>query len=91
VVFRELIPIGMDQNIKEQGFSVEMKSKEYVKTFSMNDGGREGVLFEGVLGELVELVVMDEAVLRIQGANGTLRVDMTEDELWLKLRSRTEV
>ena len=75
----------------EHGFSVEMKSKEYVKTISMNDGGREGVLFEGVLGELVELGVMDEAVLLIQGANGTVRVDMTEDELWLKLRARTEV
>ena len=75
----------------EHGFSVEMKSKEYVKTISMNDGGRDGVLFEGVLGELVELGVMDEAVLLIQGANGTVRVDMTEDELWLKLRARTEV
>ena len=73
----------------EHGFSVEMKSKEYVKTISMNDGGREGVLIEGVLGELVKLGVMDEAVLLIQGANGTMRVDMTEDELWQKLRART--
>ena len=81
----------MNEEQVEHGFSVEMKSKEYVKTFSMKDGGREGVLFEGVLGELVELGVMDEAVLLIQGANGTVRVDMTEDELWQKLRARTEV
>jgi len=81
----------MNEEQVEHGFSVEMKSKEYVKTISMNDGGRDGVLFEGVLGELVELGVMDEAVLLIQGANGTVRVDMTEDELWLKLRARTEV
>ena len=80
----------------EHGFSVEMKSKEYVKTISMNDGGREGVLIEGVLiegvlGELVDVGVMDEAVLLIQGANGMVRVDMTEDELWQKLHARTEV
>jgi len=81
----------MNEEQVEHGFSVEMKSKEYVKTFSINDGGREGVLFEGVLGELVKLGVMDEAVLLIQGANGTVRVDMTEDELWQKLRARTEV
>jgi len=81
----------MNEEQVEHGFSVEMKSKEYVKTFSINDGGREGVLFEGVLGELVKLGVMDEAVLLIQGANGMVRVDMTEDELWQKLRARTEV
>lgn len=81
----------MNEEQVEHGFSVEMKSKEYVKTFSMNDGGREGVLFEGVLGELVELGVMDEAVLLIQGASGTVRVDMTEGELWQMLRARTEV
>ena len=79
----------MNEKQVEHGFSVEMKSKEYVKTISMNDGGRKGVLIEGVLGELVKLGVMDEAVLLIQGANGTMRVDMTEDELWQKLRART--
>ena len=37
---------------------------------------------------MVELVVMDEAFLLIQGANGALRVDLTKDELWLKLQSQ---
>ncbi len=57
-------------------FSVELKSKKFVKNFSLSDKGREGVL-----GELEEIGILEDAILLIHGANGTLRVDLTEDEL----------
>jgi len=39
------------------------------------------VLFEGVLGKLEELEVIEEKVLRIKGSKGTLMVDLSEEEL----------
>lgn len=65
----------------ERGFSVEMLSKKHVKTISMSDETHDKVLFEGNLGELEELGMVEEIILEIKGANGILRVDLTEEEL----------
>ena len=65
----------------ERGFSVEMLSKKHVKTISMSDETHDKVLFEGNLGELEELGMVEETILEIKGANGILRVDLTEEEL----------
>jgi hypothetical protein len=65
----------------KHSFSVELKSKKYVTSVSLSDKGREGVLFEGVLGELEEIGMLEDAILFIIGSNGTLRVDLTEEEL----------
>jgi hypothetical protein len=64
-----------------RGFSVEMISKEHVRTISVSDKGREGVLFEGVLGELENLEMLEGSVLSVRGSHGTLMVDLTEEEL----------
>jgi len=58
-----------------------MKSKEYIKTISMSDGAQEGVLFEGFLGELEELGMVEGVILEVKGSNGTLRIDLDEGEL----------
>ena len=65
----------------ERGFSVEMLSKKHVKTISMSEETHDKVLFEGNLGELEELGMVEEIILEIKGANGILRVDLTEEEL----------
>jgi hypothetical protein len=70
----------------ERGFSVRLLSKEYVLNVSMSEKGGEGVLFEGVLGELEGLEVIEDAVLLITGTKGTLMVDLSEEEL--RARSR---
>lgn len=72
----------------ERGFSVEMISKEHVRTISVSDKGREGVLFEGVLGELEGLDMMDGSVLSVRGSHGTLMVDLTEEELRMMLSKK---
>lgn len=75
-------------NEGERGFSVEMVSKEHVRTISVSDKGREGVLFEGFLGELENLEMMDGSVLSVRGSHGTLMVDLTEEELRLMLSKK---
>ncbi len=65
----------------EHSFSVEMRSKEHVKHISLSDELHDRVLFEGSLGKLEELSMIEGAVLVVKGANGVLRIDLSEDKL----------
>jgi hypothetical protein len=65
----------------EHSFSIEMKSKKHVKHISLSNESHEHVLFEGSLGELEELSMVEGAVLEIKGVNGVLRIDLSEEEL----------
>ena len=62
-------------------FSVEMKSKKHVKNISISDEAHDRVLFEGDLGELVNMVLVEGDVLEFIGANGVLRIGTSESEL----------
>ena len=63
----------------KHSFSVLLKSKDHVKNVSLSD--ETEVLFEGYLGELKSIGIIEEAVLEIKGSNGGLRVDLTLDQL----------
>ncbi len=65
----------------EHAFSIEMKSKKHVRHISLSNESHEHVLFEGFLGELEELSMVEGAVLEVRGTNGVLRIDLSEDEL----------
>jgi hypothetical protein len=65
----------------EHSFSVEMRSKRFVKSISISDEAHDRVLFEGNLGELVELSLAEGDVLEFIGVNGVLRIDLTEEQL----------
>jgi hypothetical protein len=65
----------------EHSFSVEMRSKRFVKGISISDEAHDRVLFEGNLGELVELSLAEGDVLEFMGVNGVLRIDLTEEQL----------
>ncbi len=62
-------------------FSMELKSRMDVKSLSLISDGQEGVLVEGFLGDLKRLGFSDGIMLEIEGTNGVLRVDLTEEEL----------
>jgi hypothetical protein len=62
-------------------FSIEMKSKTHVRHISMSDESHDRVLFEGYLGALKELSLIEGTVLEVKGENGVLRIDLTEEEL----------
>ena len=76
----------------EHSFSVEMKSKRHVKSISISDETHDRVLFEGSLGELLELSLVEGDVLEFIGVNGVLRVGLTEGQLreTLKVASQVE-
>jgi hypothetical protein len=65
----------------ERGFSIEMGSKRHVKSISISNEAHERVLFEGDIGEMLELVIVEGEVLKVKGTNGTLRIDIREEEL----------
>ena len=75
----------------EHAFSIEMKSKKHVKHISLSDESHEHVLFEGILGELEELSMVEGAVLEVKGTNGVLRIDLSKDELQKMLFQKREI
>jgi len=70
----------------KHAFSVEMKSKQNVKNISISDEAHDRVLFEGDLGELLELS-LESDVLELVGVNGVLRVVLTKEQLMKVLKT----
>jgi hypothetical protein len=68
-----------------------MKSKRFVKSISISDESHERVLFEGDLGELLDLSLVEGDVLEFIGANGLLRVGLTEEQLRKAIRVVSQV
>ena len=81
----------LEVGILKHTFSVEMKSKRYVKSISISDEAHDRVLFEGNLGELQELSHVEGDVLEFVGVNGVLRVAVTEEQLRKALRVASQV
>jgi len=71
----------MSKRTKTHAFSIELRSKEYVKHVAMSNDAEDKVLIEGFLGELEEFSFIEGAMLEIKGINGTLRMDLKEEEL----------
>jgi len=65
----------------DRGFTAEISSKRYVKNVSISNEAHDRVLFEGVFGELLEIYMVEDKVLEIKGTEGTLRIDVTKQEL----------
>ena len=65
----------------EHSFSIEMKGKKHVKSISLSNGSHSRVLFEGALGELRCITMVEGNVLEVECANGVLRIDLSEEEL----------
>jgi hypothetical protein len=65
----------------EHSFSIEMKSKRYVKNISISDEDHNLVLFQGFLGDLKTLSLVEGKMLEVKGSNGILRIDLSEEEL----------
>ena len=69
------------KNGKERVFSVELNSKRNLKNVTLTNGSSEGVLFEGIVGELVKATFKEGKILEVIGKNGVLRVDLQENEI----------
>ncbi len=65
---------------REGFFSVEIKSKNYLKNVLISNNLHEKVLIEGFLGEFFEIKIIENALIEFNGANGVLRIDLRDDE-----------
>ena len=65
----------------EHLFSITLNSKEYVKSIALPHDNEGHVLLEGFLGQLTSLSFTEGVMLEINGVNGSLRMDFSEDEL----------
>ena len=66
---------------EKHAFSIEMHSKKYVKQIIVTNDANNRVLFEGFLGDLHRLTLIDEEMLEIEGSHGTLRLDIHVNDL----------
>ena len=64
--------------------SIELKSKEHVKQLVLPN--EDNILIEGYLGKLKNLSFYEGIMLEIEGTNGILRMDLSEEE-WKRLLS----
>ena len=78
------------QNNYSHMFSIELTSKNFVKRLAIPSDSDDKVLIEGFLGELKEICITEGIILELQGTNGILRIDLSEEEL-RKLLPSTKV
>jgi hypothetical protein len=65
----------------ERVFSIDLKSRNGVKTASLDSRKGSGVAIEGTLGVLERAGFLDGTVLEVAGSMGVLRVDLQREEL----------
>jgi len=65
----------------ERSFSIELESKNDLKTVTMTNGSSDGVLVEGTIGDLVQAGFIEDLILEVIGKNGVLRVNLEPKEL----------
>jgi hypothetical protein len=66
---------------KDRLFSVELKSKANLRSLTIASNSAEEVLVEGVLGELERARFAEGIILEVVCSNGTIRIDLREDEI----------
>ena len=67
---------------EERSFSIDLSSKHQISNISMNrDGQKEGALIEGTIGQLLNAQFDEGIVLAVTGKKGTLRLDLTLEQI----------
>jgi hypothetical protein len=71
---------SMGKRVEEHSFSIEMKSEHSVKRISFLDENGH-VFFEGFLGTLKTISMVEGVMLEIEGKNGVLKLDITQHDM----------
>ena len=64
----------------ERNFSIELKSKAFLKNIVLANHSPENVLIEGTIGVLISIDFF-EGILQISGSKGTLTLDIVQNEI----------
>jgi hypothetical protein len=62
-------------------FSIELESKDCLKQVDISSNPKGKVLVEGFLGEIEKVGFVEGVLLEIRGTNGTLKMDLEEEDL----------
>jgi len=71
----------------KHSFSVQMTNAKSVSGLAINRK-KDGVFLEGELGLIEDIELIEGKVLTIKGENGTIRIDISEEELLHALKPR---
>jgi len=71
----------MNKRTEEHSFSIEIKSEQFVRRMSFLDKENGKVFFEGFLGEIKNIAMVEGVMLEIEGKNGVFKMDITEQEM----------
>jgi len=71
----------MKKRVDEHSFSIEMKTEDAVKKMSFLDKENGQVFFEGCLGKLTNINMVEGIMLEIEGVNGIIKLDITQKEI----------
>lgn len=71
----------MNKRVEEHSFSVDLKTEGAVKRMFFLDIENVQVFFEGSLGKLTSINMVEGVMLEIEGDNGTLKLDITKKEI----------
>jgi len=74
-----LVEVPLDK--RERSFAVDLNSRRALRNVTLGTSPEKGVLFEGTLGTLRSLSFPEGMVLEVVGSEGTLQVDLRQDEL----------
>jgi hypothetical protein len=66
---------------RKRVFSVELQSKKHLTSVSLTNGLVDSVLLEGNIGQLVQATFKEGLILEVIGKNGTIRMDLGEEEI----------
>lgn len=82
-------------NVRSLSFCIELNSRDHIKRVSLPDGFGDRLMIEGFLGELDEMELIEDIMLKVRGTDGVLRIDLTREELKQtlqkgRLQSKTE-
>ena len=75
----------------EHAFSIELKNKRHVKNVSISDEAHDRVLFEGNLGKLLSMSLVEGYILEFIGVNGVLRISLTREQLQETIKAASQV
>ena len=65
----------------EHLFSIELKSRNFIKNLALQTSEAGKVVIEGFLGKLDNLSIAEGLMLEINGTNGSIKMDLSEAEL----------
>ena len=81
----------MGKRIEEHSFSIEMKSHDSFRSMSFPNKENGHIFFEGFLGKLRNVSLVEGVMLEVEGKNGSLKLDITQQEIKNFLKKKNTI